>query len=406
MSVRFNNWGRHRSRPLRINMNQLQTQHLILPLPAFFPDATLGFVRAVETKDLFSTGTSGAVVNAYHLYRLGKGELIQKLGGIHKFMGLQGKTIITDSGGWQVMSLIHDNPKLGIITNKEIKFTDPETKEKIIFTPELSIQLQMQLNPDIMICLDNCTRPDAPIESQEESVEQTIMWAARCKKEFEKLIGLDPRFRGDDKEVGGDDGAGRPLLFAVIQGGNSKKLRKKCASALLKIGFDGFSFGGHPVGNDGKLVDEILEYTAKLIPDGFPKYAMGVGRPEDIVKCFKWGYTMFDCVIPTREARHKKLYIWKENVDFHGLAEPRLTRDSHGTDFTDSHEFYNVLYINSALAEDTRPIDETCDCQACRNYTRAYILHLFQMKDPMGARLATIHNLRFYARLMEKLRNK
>lgn len=368
-------------------------------MPAFFPDATLGFVRAVETKDLFSIGTSGVVVNAYHLHRLKKGELIQKLGGIHEFMGLIGKTIITDSGGWQVMSLIHDNPKLGEITNEEIKFTDPETHEKIIFAPELSIQLQMQLNPDIMICLDNCTRPDAALLDQEKSVEQTILWAKRCKKEFERLTGFSKTVKQCDGETVEKKNISKPLLFAVIQGGNSKRLRKKCASELLKIGFDGFSFGGHPVGNDGKLVTEILEYTAGLIPDSYPKYAMGVGRPEDIVKCFKMGYTMFDCVIPTREARHKKLYISSS------LSSPRRAcpRPDRGRG---SRLFYDVLYINTALSEDTRPIDSTCDCQACRNYTRAYILHLFQMKDPMGARLATIHNLRFYARLMEKLQKE
>jgi queuine tRNA-ribosyltransferase len=375
-------------------MDKLQTQHSVLQLPAFFPDATLGFVRCTETKDLFVTGTSGAVVNAYHLFRLHKGELIQKLGGIHRFMRLEGKTIITDSGGWQVMSLIHDNPKHGVITDEEIRFTDPTTKEKIVFTPELSIQIQMQLNPDIMICLDNCTRPDAPIEEQEKSVDQTIQWAKRCKREFERLINIGSsvnQYIGKSvDQYNGNEKINRPLLFGVIQGGNSKKLRKKCAEELLKIGFDGFSFGGHPVSVDGKLVDEILEYTAKLIPNEFPKYAMGVGRPEDIVKCFKWGYTMFDCVIPTREARHKKLYVWSE-------SDKRQENYSVG-DFS-----YDVLYINSALTEDTHPIDSTCDCQACKNYTRAYILHLFQMKDPMGERLATIHNLRFYARLMEKL---
>jgi queuine tRNA-ribosyltransferase len=376
-------------------MDSLQTQHSTLQLPAFFPDATLGFVRCTETKDLFAAGTSGAVVNAYHLFRLKKGKLIEKLGGIHKFMGLEGKTIITDSGGWQVMSLIHDNPKLGVITDEEINFTDPETKEKIVFTPELSIQLQMQLNPDIMICLDNCTRPDAPIEEQEKSVKQTILWAKRCKA---TLIS-NSKFQISKEK--------RPLLFAVIQGGNSKELRKKCAEELLKIGFDGFSFGGHPVGSDGKLVDEILEYTAKLIPDEFPKYAMGVGRPEDIVKCFKWGYTMFDCVIPTREARHKKLYVWENSTRHSERGEESSKEDPSPPKADQDDGFkYDVLYINTALSEDTRPIDSTCDCQACKNYSRAYILHLFQMKDPMGARLATIHNLRFYARLMEKLQKQ
>ncbi len=349
----------------------LSTNHGNLRLPAFFPDATLAHVRTLDTEDLKNCKVQGLVVNAYHLYKTKRGELIQKLGGIHRFMNFD-KPVITDSGGWQVMSLIHDNPHAGKISEKEIIFKDPVAQKTTIFTPEESIKLQLQLDPDIVICLDDCTRPDMAEKDQEKSVELTIAWAKRCKKEFERLTKIPDRASlvRNDK---------RPLLFAVIQGGNSKTLRKICATELLKIGFDGFSFGGHPVDIEKKLTHEILKYTSDLIPHELPKYAMGVGKPEDIAACFKMGYTMFDCVIPTREARHKRLYV-------------------------ESSSSYEYLYLNSKLADDPRPIDKTCDCLTCKNYSRAYIYHLLQLQEPAALRLATIHNLRFYSHLMEILR--
>lgn len=361
-------------------MKFLSTNHGNLRLPAFFPDATLAHVRTLDTQDLKNCKVQGLVVNAYHLYKTKKGELIKKLGGIHRFMNFD-KPVITDSGGWQVMSLIHDNPRQGQIAEYEIIFKDPATKQTTIFTPEESIRLQSQLNPDIMICLDDCTRPDMAEIDQEKSVEFTIAWAKRCKKEFVRLTKNEKT---------------RPLLFAVIQGGNSKTLRKKCAAELLIIGFDGFSFGGHPVDIEKKLTHEILQYVADLIPNEFPKYAMGVGKPEDIGACSQMGYTMFDCVIPTREARHKRLYVWNENDKRHPEAEQSRSRRIPS-------DFYSYLYLNSKLVNDKKPIDETCDCLTCKNYTRAYVYHLLQLQEPAALRLATIHNLRFYSRLMEKL---
>lgn len=389
-------------------MRTLSTNHGNLRLPAFFPDATLAHVRTLDTEDLKNCGVHGLVVNAYHLYKLQKGELIKKLGGIHRFMNWN-DPIITDSGGWQVMSLIHDSPKESSISEKEIVFFDQKSRKKIIFTPELSIKLQLQLNPDIMICLDDCTRPDMGEREQEKSVELTIAWAKRCKREFERLLSfmfsrvipakagiLKTKKKIPDRAslVRNDK---RPLLFAVIQGGNSKSLRKQCATELLKIGFDGFSFGGHPINEEGQLVEDIMQFTADLIPNNLPKYAMGVGTPADIVKSVKMGYNMFDCVIPTREARHKKLYIFKGNLDSRGLERRRTASDFRGSDF------YEAIHINTKFANDPRPIDETCDCLTCKNYTRAYVYHLLQLQEPAALRLATIHNLRFYARLMENL---
>ncbi|OGE23626.1 hypothetical protein A2688_00495, partial [Candidatus Daviesbacteria bacterium RIFCSPHIGHO2_01_FULL_38_8] len=285
---------------------------------------------------------------------------------MHKFMSWS-KPFITDSGGFQVLSLIHNRKNNGEINDKGLIFLD-ENKQKVHFNAEKSIQTQISLGADILICLDDCTKPDAPLKSQEESVQRTITWANRCKDEFIKLT--------KDMEE-------KPLLFAVIQGGNEKALRKKCAQELLKIGFDGYCYGGWPVDETKTFLTEILNFTASLIPDNFPKYAMGVGKPQDIVNCFKMGYNMFDCVIPTREARHKKLYRFTEN------------------------NLYETISLQKAVFKNsTEPVSKYCDCLTCQNYSLGYLYHLFKINDLLAFRLATIHNLRFYSRLMEILKDQ
>lgn len=352
----------------------LKTNHGILPLPAFFPDGTLGVVRGVDTIDLENAGVDGIVINAYHLLA---NSTVDKEGAESKIRTLMkwDKPMVTDSGGFQVMSLIHKNPKLGKIKEDKIIFRTPGGAT-VILTPEKSIQAQFQLGADIMITLDDCTKPDQSLEDQEKSVERTIRWAKKCKEEFEKEI--------RDKEKRRMERV-RPLLFAVIQGGNNKKLRKYCAEELNKIGFDGYCYGGFPV-EKGRFLKEIVEYTAKLMPDDKPKYAMGVGKPEDIVACVKMGYGLFDCVIPTREARHKKLYIFNSSLDVR------------------TKSFYSTIYIGSGkYQESLEPISRHCDCYTCQNYYRAYLYHLFKIGDSLAVRLATIHNLRFYSTLLKEL---
>jgi queuine tRNA-ribosyltransferase len=346
----------------------INTLHGKLLLPAFFPDATYGKIRAIEMADLKKTGTQGLVVNSYHLFKKDEVSRIKKKGGIHNYIGFQ-KPIISDSGGFQIMSLIHKNSFLGKITERGAIFTDEG--KKIYLTPEKCIQIQLDLGSDIVMCLDECTKPGLQEDKQLKSVERTVRWAKRCKVHFNKLTKNSKK---------------RPLIFAIIQGGKSKKLRKKCAEELLKIGFDGYSFGGWPSEN-GKLLNSILKYTAELIPDKFPKYAMGVGKPQDIVECVKLGYTLFDCVIPTREARHKRLYIFTKN--------PSKNLENS----------FSFLKINLKSKKSKKKISNFCGCEMCRDYNRSEIFQMFKDNSPKARRLATLHNLTFYKSLLAYLNN-
>jgi queuine tRNA-ribosyltransferase len=334
-----------------------------LNLPAFFPDATRGYIKNVSSEELAKTKTQGVVVNAYHLLQE---NLINKISkkGIHKYMKFNG-IIISDSGGFQVMSLIHKNPKLGKIKENEIIFTLDNKKIKL--TPENCISTQIKIGSDIVMCLDDCTHADFSLDKQKKSIERTIRWARKCKKEFERLT------------KGMKD---RPLLFAIIQGGDNKKLRTHCASELVKIGFDGYAYGGFPIKN-GKLMKDILGYTANLIPKGKLKYAMGVGKPEDIIECVKLGYNMFDCVIPTRDARHKRLFIFTKKPQKNNIK-------------------FKEINIRKKYCKEKK-ISKYCDCETCKNYTRKQLFELFKDNKEQAFNLATIHNLRFYSKLMEIL---
>jgi len=358
-------------------MNKLILPHGEVTLPAFFPDGTKGVVRCVDKHDLENCKVSGLVMNAYHLLTKPGPALIKDVGGLNKFTSWD-RPILTDSGGFQVFSLIQENEKYGKIRPNEIIFYPENAKSKIILTPEKCIQAQFAYGSDIMMCLDYCTHPNASYEINERSVDITIKWAKRCKEEYLKLLKA--------KKIPNEK---RPLLFAIIQGGDNFELRKKCADALIEIGFDGFGYGGWPLDNDNNLVTDILEYTAKLMPDETPKYAMGVGRPEEIVLCNKMGYNLFDCVIPTREARHNRLYVFNDEIDL------------------DSDDFYHFHYIlDEKYYRDTNPISDKCDCYCCKNYSRAYLRHLYKIGDSLAYRLATIHNVRFYTMLLEMLARK
>lgn len=342
----------------------LKTKHGTIEYPAFFPDATHACIKGISSRDILASGTTGLVVNTYHAIVDKTVDTIEKCGGLHKFMGLN-IPIITDSGGFQAMSLVRRSPGNGKITKDGIKFKMDGSRKSIILTPENCIRTQAGLGADIMMCLDDCTDPGESQREQELSVARTVEWAKRCKKEFTKLKSK------------------KTLLFAIIQGGNSKELRKKCAEELIKIGFDGYAYGGWPVDGDGKFLDEILAYSASLMPEGKPKYAMGVGKPEDIRKCVKMGYNMFDCVLPTRDARHKRLYVFKDGAE----------------------KGYEFIYMRAKKHEtDNRPVSASCSCEVCSQHSRAYLYHLFNRKDSNAGRLATIHNLAFYSKFMDELR--
>ena len=359
-------------------MQSLRTASGDVKLPAFFPDATHGSVRATGFEDVVAAGTPGLVMNCYHLFNRPGPKLIKSLGGLHGFTGFS-RPILTDSGGFQLYSLIRENAAYGEIRDNEIIFRPDMGKEKLIFTPEKCIQAQFQYGSDIMMALDVCTHPSDSDEMQRRSVELTVKWAARCRAEFDKLMV-------------GRKGA-RPLLFAIVQGGGEASLRMECGQRLQEIGFDGYGFGGWPLGSDGKLREDILRAAADAMPDGLPKYAMGLGQPDEIVKCVKMGYGLFDCVIPTREARHQRLYVFKE-----GMASAEGVSAENG-------KFYRYHYaLDDKYARDGGPIEEGCDCALCAGHSRAFLHHLFKAGDSQAYRLATAHNLRFYERVMAYIR--
>lgn len=362
-------------------MNRLT--EIILPhgtvrLPAFFPDGTNGVVRCADSTDLENCRINGIVMNTYHLMNKPGQSVIKALGGLNEFINWK-RPIITDSGGFQVFSLIRENAKFGEIQPEQIVFRNDN--KKVILTPEKCIQSQFAYGSDIMMCLDYCTHPDDSLEINKKAVDITVKWARRCKDEYTRI--LDNRKSTLSVE--------RPLLFGIIQGGGSFELRRECAEALIDIGFDGFGFGGWPLNSDGELLEDVLEYTASLMPDNLIKYAMGLGKPEGITACVKTGYNLFDCVIPTREARHNRLYIFSE--DYKSAA-----------DIDTNSAFYKYYYVlDDKYRRDSRPVSAICDCLCCTNYSRAYLRHLNIIGDSLGNRLATIHNLRFYTMLMEAL---
>lgn len=355
--------------------DRIETGHGTLSCPCFLPDATRGVVRCLGPDDLRSVGISGVMVNAIHLARRPGTTLVRRMGGIHKFMGWSGP-VASDSGGFQIHSLISQQSKLGSVSDRGFAYRFSAGEKKRLVTPEKCIRHQFRIGADVMFCLDVCTHPDDDESRQLQSCKRTVAWAKRCKSEFEaKVEGLA------DREV-------RPLLFAVVQGGNSVELRRTCAEQLQKIGFDGYGFGGWPIGSDGELVDAVSQ-VASFLPLDAPKFALGIGKPENLARAYHAGYHLFDCAMPTRDARHKRLFVFRgepDNVSF------------------DDSSFYGCIYLQDEKhAADRGPVDATCDCHCCTNFSRAYLHHLFKVGDSLAQRLATIHNLRFYVRLTEAL---
>ena len=352
------------------------------------PDATRGFARSMSKDDLEKIGVGPMVVNTYHLYLEPGMETIKKVKGINNFMNWP-HPLLSDSGGYQVFSLIHKNPKMGKITDKEVIFRSPANGSLHKISPEKSIEIQFDLGVDMMVCLDDVPPNDYSQEKIEKAVERTIAWAKRCKTEYEKQL--------KKRKIAEKD---KPLIFGVIQGGKYVELRKHCAEELVKIGFDGYGFGARHIDADGNFMEEAVRETASFIPEDSLRFALGVGTPEDIVRCHRLGWDMFDCVIPTREGRHGRLFLWKKGSSS-GLSAPEAeSRSGQSAGY-----FYETININNGkFKNDLSPVDKNCDCELCNNYSRAYLHHLFAVKEPLAMRLASIHNLKFYMELMGKLR--
>ncbi len=357
----------------------LQLPHGQLQLPAFLPDATLGVVRSVDSVDLEQCGIQAVVMNTFHLMQRPGSSTITALGGLHEMAGWS-RPIITDSGGFQAYSLIRQNPKFGQMNGRGITFQPEGSDRKFNLTPEKCVQLQVSYGADTVVCLDDCTHVDAPFETQQESVQRTVQWARRCKDEFQRLM--------QQKRVLQEQ---RPLLFGVIQGGGFRELRKQCADSLLEIGFDGFGYGGWPLDSSGHLLTDIITYTRELVPPELPMHALGVGHPVNVVECARMGYDLFDSAMPTRDARHARLYVFTTED---GLPEPGS-----------ADKCFEYLYVNDAKAiKNDGPISRFCDCLCCTRYSVGYLHHLFKINDSLFPRLATIHNLRFMVQLTERLR--
>ncbi len=354
--------------------HRLKTRRGDLDLPVFLPDATFGVVRSLDAADLLSCGVQALVMNTFHLMQKPGSSTVQSLGGLHRMSGWN-RPIITDSGGFQAYSLIHKKNLDGKLSENGIEFTPEGANRKFLLTPEKCIQLQLGYDADVVICLDDCTHVDATKAEQEASVSKTITWAKRCKREYLKLL--------EQKKITEHQ---RPLIFAVIQGGGIPALRKHCAEELLQIGFDGYGFGGWPLDGKGNLLVDILALTRHLIPSDVPMHALGVGHPANLAACAMLGYDMFDSAMPTRDARHGRLYGFKQKPD------KQL--------FTTAGDWLHFTYIaDEKHIKSDDPISIFCDCHTCRNYSLGYLRHLFKMEDTLYYRLATIHNVRLMTQL-------
>lgn len=349
-----------------------------LRLPVFFPDATRGFVKTLDSIDIENTSTLGVLVNTFHLWQILNQKILDKFGGIREFMGFRG-AVISDSGGFQVMSVIKKGIAPGRITDEGIVL-NPAKNKKIIFTPEESVRFQMSLATDMVVVLDDFTDPNVDYKKARETVERTVEWAKRSKMEFEKIC----------KEKGLKK-SNRPYLLGVVQGGEFMDLRKECTKRLVEIGFDGLGWGGWPIKN-GKINFKSAEIISKFAPENYLLYGLGIGKPEDIITCYKLGFSIFDCVLPTRDGRHGRLYIFNSD----SRDKIQITGNFY--------RYYDAIKEKNKF--DTSKISEYCDCILCKNYSRAYLYHLFKTENLTAMRLSSIHNLRFFSLLMQKIKVK
>ncbi len=351
--------------------DSLQAGGKALSLPAFLPDATRAVLRGLDPADLAACGIEAVMVNAFHLMTEPGPTVVAAAGGAGMFMGWDGP-VFSDSGGFQLMSMIYRDKSAGTISDGGVTFyrSPGGRRKRYELTPESCIGTQFALGTDAMFCLDDCPKPRAGREAVAASVRRTIEWAKRCRAEFDRLV--------EGRRIG----TGRPLLFAVVQGGSDRKERERCFTELARIGFDGYGFGGWPLDDDGNVDTEIMGFTASLAPPGAPLHALGVGNPAAVVAAYRLGYRLFDCSMPSRDGRHGRLWSFAPGG---GL------------------EFVTLNIGGEKNTRDGAPVSEGCECAACARHSRAYLHHLFAVDDSLGGRLATIHNLRTWAVLMKRL---
>lgn len=366
---------------------KIKTAHGSIKTPIFLPDATRGYIKTLTNQDLKNAGVRSMVINTYHLYLQPGLKIIKKAGGAHKFIGWEGP-LISDSGGYQVFSLIYKNSKMGKIFDDKVMFRSPLDGSRHELTPEKSIQIQFDLGVDMMVCLDDCPLNISKDKILEASVRRTVAWAKRCRREYDKQT-KKRKLREDEK----------PKLIAVIQGGVNFDLRKYCLEELLKIGFDGYGFGGRHIDGDGVLMTEMLMRTAALIPDDKIKFALGIGTPEDVVVCSQMGWDLFDCVIPTREGRHGRLF------ELSADCESKIKNYIKKPDYK-IKKFYSTYNIaNSKYKNNLSAINKDSDIFELKKHSKAYLHHLFKMNESLGSRLSSMNNLELYNNLVKILYN-
>jgi len=342
-----------KSTKTKARVGKLYTPHGIVNTPAFLPVGTQGTVKTMSPRELDEIGTEIILCNTYHLYLRPGYELIKEAGGLHKFMSWD-KPILTDSGGFQVFSLAH----MRKVTDEGVEFISHVDGSKHFLTPEKVLEIQTAFGSDIMMPLDECTPYPCEKSAVEKAVERTTAWARQSKSS------IVPRPSS--------------IVFGIVQGSTYKDLRKRSAEEIVALDFPGYAIGGLSVGEPQELMFEMLEAVEKILPEDKPRHLMGVGFPSDILGAVERGVDLFDCVIPTRLARHGSFLSWEGKVNI------RLAKFER--DFT--------------------PIDPKCDCYTCKNFTKAYLRHLFWAREITAMHLLTIHNLRFYQRMLERVRGE
>lgn len=340
----------HQDKNSRARYGYMETPHGVVELPMFMPVGTLATVKTLSPEELTEMGAGVVLANTYHLFLRPGQEIVKKAGGVQKFMNYPGP-MLTDSGGFQVFSLAHNRK----ITEEGVEFRSHLDGRKIFFTPESVIKTEEDIGADIIMSFDECAPYPATREYMNNSVERTLRWARR---------GLAAKTRKDQ------------ALFGIVQGGDYPDFRRHCAEELVKMNFDGYSIGGTSIGEPKEVEYHMVSITVPYLPEDKPRYLMGVGSIDMILDGISKGVDMFDCVLPTRIARHGTL--------------------------TTTYGRVNIK--NKKYEDDFAPLDSECDCYTCRNYSRAYLHHLMKCEEGLGARLCSIHNIRFLIRLAEKAR--
>lgn len=354
-----------KSNQSKARIGKIYTDRGIINTPVFMPVGTLATVKSMSPRDLCEIGAEIILGNTYHLNLRPGPELIQQAGGLHQFMGWD-KPILTDSGGFQVYSLSH----MRKVTDAGVEFTSHIDGKKHFLTPQKVIEIQAALGSDILMPLDECVPHPCEKKQAREAVERTTRWAreSKCQIQSAKSQTIPKVQLSNSKTV----------LFGIIQGNIFTDLRRQSAEEIVEIGFPGYAVGGLSVGEPQEEMLAMLEVLSEILPEDAPHYLMGVGFPADILGAIQRGMDMFDCVIPTRLARHGSFLTYAGKVN---IRQARFENDFS-------------------------PIDPECDCYACQNFTKAYIRHLFWAREILSLHLLTIHNLRFYMRMMEKVRQE